>query len=289
MRPQYRFYVEISVEERSKASLWRPVGGGTIIRSNWVLTCAHIFGGVYKDVNARARRGTRGVDEEVIFESEGEFFKHGDYKPRSYQNDIALVKLYDHVVQTNDLGFASLPRFNANTNRYTQITHNSQFRFCGRGSNIEKESNGNLNYGYAFVVPMERCKESYVKSTAKSLNVNTQLCAGMQNSNFPKIGYVSAAGPGDSGGGMIKTHGGQDYVYGVISFGTTNLKTAGTIDGPDVYVKVSNYVDWIKDKIEKKNDEPIQPPRKRHKPIQHADVSPQLLMVLAISVGSYFL
>lgn len=69
---------------------------------------------------------------------------------------------------------------------------------------------------------------------------NKQLCAGGQR------GKDSCTG--DSGGPLMKVRRGsvQWYIEGVVSFGAI----CGTEGWPGIYTKVSEYVDWINNKID---------------------------------------
>lgn len=54
---------------------------------------------------------------------------------------------------------------------------------------------------------------------------------------------------GDSGSPLMWLNRGQYYLIGLVSFGFR----CGEFGYPSVYTRVSNYVEWIEDKIKRNN------------------------------------
>ena len=75
------------------------------------------------------------------------------------------------------------------------------------------------------------------------------ICAGILKYGSPNICN------GDSGGPLICHKNGQTILTGVASFGVNSCLS----DNPMVFARVSTYIEWIRDNMEKKPPKYLQP------------------------------
>ena len=160
-RNEYKFYVRILVETEDDDgdSVWKPVGGGTVIDKNWVLTCNHIFRDDKKDVIYYIAKVRVSIGTETIFESNGKIYHHKKFNPKTMLNDIALIELNDPIPENNNyIGLAYLP-----DKDHQEINAEKSVKFCGRGyTNSEKDEDrsgdGDLLIGKSSIQSMDYCK-----------------------------------------------------------------------------------------------------------------------------------
>ncbi|XP_063804750.1 mannan-binding lectin serine protease 2 [Pseudophryne corroboree] len=221
-------------------------GGGALLNDRWIITAAHV---IYKkaldDMNIKMGL-IKSDDTNFIRAFPEAVFIHEDYKDdETYNNDIALIKLRDKVpVSENILGIC-LP---TKEPRY-HISHNEDSHHTGQVSGwgyTEREHlSRNLRFVEVNIMDHEKCAATYrAKSTAEVKYTVTEnmICAGHQEG-----GKDSCAG--DSGGPLVffDTETQKWFIGGIVSWGLG----CGVIGQYGVYTKVSNYLDWIENTIQK--------------------------------------
>ena len=193
-----------------------------------VLTAAHCI----STNNASNIRIVGGVHDRQVTDEDKEqfrrgqqFFIHPGWDRELVVNDIAIVRLaepmqYTRFVQPACLG-GSDPKVDS-----TVVVIGWGRAIMGGASNYESKQT--------------HMKLSAIVAAFGEWRTLKQIC--LAN----KVGGESAC-LGDSGGPLLQQHNGQWYVQGVTSY----VKTCRT-DGdllPNVYVRVSAYLHWIKSTI----------------------------------------
>jgi len=183
---------------------------------------------------------------------------HEDYLPRgnNIENDIALIRLPQRVETNKGTQFACLPQPSNASNAALEDWNRDTI---GHKATV-------VGWGYSCYVngTREFCQESeeIATTTQQFLEVplldssdcrqklrtkvsQNQVCAGGE--------FGKSACNGDSGGGLFirrqKDQLAPWYLFGIVSFGVPNCE-AGK---PEVYVRVSEYIQWIVEKIQENN------------------------------------
>merc|ERR1719233_22360 len=204
--------------------------GGSLISSNTVLTAAHC----YEDPSSiRAV-----VQDHDVTQDDGEimidislFITHPNYVISTSEFDFGIVRLVQHVTFTKTLSPVCLPRSGQNYEQREAVV-------TGWGT---LESFGSL--------PDILQEVEVTILTNKQCTTNTQYLPFQITDDM-----ICAAKPGkdscqgDSGGPLLGYEGGGRYfsVVGLVSWGYG----CALPDAPGVYARVSNQLDWIRDKIE---------------------------------------
>jgi len=216
--------------------------GATLITKRHVVTAAHCI----QDSMATVLLGEHilGNDTDGANPEEYKIEKiipHENYNPRTFDNDIAVIKFDTDVEFKVGIKPVCLPSktpglLEENFERKgVYITGWGAVRFRGPTSNI-------LLQGNILVSPQSSCKEKF--SQFKNVEIgDTKICARDVRDRID-------ACQGDSGGPMVISERGPDKKYrfhliGVVSFGY-RCNVPGF---PGVYTRVTEYDEWIQNKI----------------------------------------
>lgn len=198
--------------------------GGTLIRSDWVVTAAHC---VKPQDLAKGRRVRLGSSDLELTDGRSyridRVARHAQYDRPKHANDIALI----HIVadeQTNTSNHGRIAAIRLHGTRDTDdvpLPDDTRVTVTGFGTTEDGGVSTQLLQVNLLTVPCDSLDDTY----------ETNLCASAPGRDSCQ---------GDSGGPMV-LHDGSPVLVGIVSWG----KECGDESHPGVYVRVASYLDWI--------------------------------------------
>lgn len=216
--------------------------GGALVTNRHVVTAAHcVVTGRRSTILDPSRIVVRlGAHDLAIQNEPGaidveveEVLPHEQFESRTYKNDIAVLKLRRRVTFNDDIQPACLPydslRNEDLTSRAAYVTGYGTTAFNGESSDV-------LMVARFEFQSQEVCRRAY---EAEVPITEVYLCAGTMDGSKDSC-------QGDSGGPLVAVgKNGSFYLVGVVSFG----KQCGQPNYPGVYARVTEFLDWLADKL----------------------------------------
>ncbi|XP_031516400.1 chymotrypsin-C-like [Papio anubis] len=216
---------------------WWHTCGGILIARNFVLTAAHCIrpGPLPLPSNNRIYRVALGKHNLEVEDEEGSLivgvdtiYVHEKWISLLVLNDIALIKLAEHVELSDTIQVACLPEKDSLLPNDYPCYVTGWGRLWTNGPIADE-----LQQGLQRVVDHATCSRI---DWWGFMVTETMVCAGGD-------GIISACS-GDSGGPLnCQLENGSWEVFGIVSFGSP--WGYNTFKKPVVYTRVSAYIDWI--------------------------------------------
>ncbi|CAG9797974.1 unnamed protein product [Chironomus riparius] len=206
--------------------------GGSLVSSNYVLTAAHCNDSKH---NGKIKFIKLGMidrlqnDNNVFIYNVTKVIKHPQYSPRTFNNDIALLKLENDVNFSEFIYPICLP-----TRQHNEP--NVILTGLGKTGGSDEQSQKLMK------VELRKFSNKECQEIIETINITrNMMCYGSRVEQKDSCG-------GDSGGPIQILNDRESYctykLIGIVSFGYANC---GMIGVPGVYVNVYNYLSWIED------------------------------------------
>jgi len=204
--------------------------GGSLISSQFIITAAHCVKGINPDrirliLGDHDRRRDEAHQQQRLIER---VFIHPNFVKKTFNNDIALVKMRSEVEFSDFIRPVCLPSWDRSYNgQNTIVVGWGKLSEGGLPANILQEVS-------VPIIPQKKCRHNTNYRTSEI--TENMFCAGFDR------GKIDAC-QGDSGGPAVWKGEGEHFFtqIGIVSWGQ------GCARGgyPGVYTRIGRYLEWI--------------------------------------------
>lgn len=208
---------------------------GVIISENLILTAAHCFDGVDKNLKSLSisnhHNGDHNLKEISLVQPVAkhqlyiEPTKSGRKKAADIQYDIAYIKTNTNLIEKFELQENQIPKVFSNTHDLFEL--------------LKNQTSG-IVYGYGVTQLKSKSNDALKKELPVTVNLNNEIQVLITESLIKKRGLCQ----GDSGGGLFIKHNNETYLIGILS-GINSKGDCGSVESYGAYSIVSNHMHWI--------------------------------------------
>ncbi|XP_077986726.1 low-density lipoprotein receptor-related protein 5-like [Glandiceps talaboti] len=214
--------------------------GGTLLNHRWVITAAHCLAPMMASTETlqlhlgKLNREEHEEQEKTV--TAADIIPHPDFDAHTFDSDVALIRLNEHVSYTDDITPICLPSVR-DSERMVQAGKWGWITGWGR------TENGNRRASILRKARLEIRSRSSCEDAHTDPVTHTMFCAG---------GDGRDSCGGDSGGPFMKLVGARWYLLGLVSWGPAN--SCAVASKPGVYTMVGKFYDWIKETTAENTD-----------------------------------